>query len=207
MHSHLGVDSVPELRGKHHDSFPLSILTVPLGSDDTNSLKAPTMPYLRSIDGFNTHDEAFALSRSGGVATSLILPGSADNIGGQAFVVKIRKTAQGGPSSMVLEPPATLIVNGTHAEDDGIRWRHMKHAVRSFDLQVQLIIAHSFDHRSAEKTRLVCTNRLVWTASGSSARRTTRHGRYCTSRTLSVRALKREVVRSITWYGVRRSAN
>ncbi|KAF8597515.1 hypothetical protein BDV93DRAFT_479402 [Ceratobasidium sp. AG-I] len=112
MHSHLGVDSVPELRG----------------SDDTNSLKAPTMPYLRSIDGFNTHDEAFALSRSGGVATSLILPGSADNIGGQAFVVKIRKTAHGGPSSMVLEPPATLNINGTRAEEDGIRWRHMKHA-------------------------------------------------------------------------------
>ncbi|KAG9118853.1 hypothetical protein FRC07_006429, partial [Ceratobasidium sp. 392] len=113
MHSHLGVDSVPELRG----------------SDDTNSLKAPTMPYLRSLDGFNTHDAAFALSRSGGVATALILPGSADNIGGQAFVVKIRKTKEGGPSSMVLEPPATLHVNGTRGEEeDGVRWRHMKHA-------------------------------------------------------------------------------
>ncbi|CAE6420173.1 unnamed protein product [Rhizoctonia solani] len=112
MHSHLGVDSVPELRG----------------ADDTNSLKAPTMPYLRSLDGFNTHDAAFALSRSGGVATALILPGSADNIGGQAFVVKIRKTSHGGPSSMVLEPPATLHVNGTRGEADGIRWRHMKHA-------------------------------------------------------------------------------
>ncbi|KAJ1304895.1 hypothetical protein OPQ81_006029 [Rhizoctonia solani] len=112
MHSHLGVDSVPELRG----------------ADSTNSLKAPTMPYLRSIDGFNTHDEAFALSRSGGVATALILPGSADNIGGQAFVVKIRKTSHGGPSSMVLEPPATLHVNGTRGETDGVRWRHMKHA-------------------------------------------------------------------------------
>ncbi|CAE6451909.1 unnamed protein product [Rhizoctonia solani] len=112
MHSHLGVDSVPELRG----------------ADDTNSLKAPTMPYLRSLDGFNTHDTAFALSRSGGVATSLILPGSADNIGGQAFVVKIRKTSHGGPSSMVLEPPATLHINGTRGEADGVRWRHMKHA-------------------------------------------------------------------------------
>ncbi|CCO35688.1 hypothetical protein BN14_09806 [Rhizoctonia solani AG-1 IB] len=95
MHSHLGVDSVPELQG----------------ASDTNSFKAPTMPYLRSLDGFNTHDTAFALSRSGGVATALILPGSADNIGGQAFVVKIRKTSHGGPSSMVLEPPATLHIN------------------------------------------------------------------------------------------------
>ncbi|KAG8730747.1 hypothetical protein FRC11_005897, partial [Ceratobasidium sp. 423] len=114
MHSHLGVDSVPELRG----------------SDDINSYKAPTMPYLRSLDGFNTHDAAFALPRSGGVATALILPGSADNIGGQAFVVKIRKTSHGGPSSMVLEPPATLHVNGTRGEADGVRWRHMKHATR-----------------------------------------------------------------------------
>ncbi|KAH7339931.1 hypothetical protein B0J17DRAFT_570590 [Rhizoctonia solani] len=112
MHSHLGVDSVPELRG----------------SADTNSYKAPTMPYLRSLDGFNTHDAAFALSRSGGVARSLILPGSADNIGGQAFVVKIRKTSHGGPSSMVLEPPSTLHINGTRGEADGVRWRHMKHA-------------------------------------------------------------------------------
>ncbi|KAG8714759.1 hypothetical protein FRC08_011480 [Ceratobasidium sp. 394] len=86
------------------------------------------MPYLRSLDGFNTHDASFALSRSGGVATALILPGSADNIGGQAFVVKIRKTKEGGPSSMVLEPPATLHVNGTREEEDGVRWRHMKHA-------------------------------------------------------------------------------
>ncbi|CAE6413393.1 unnamed protein product [Rhizoctonia solani] len=115
-----------------------------LGSDDTNSVKAPTMPYLRSLDGFNTHDAAFALSRSGdgfnthdaafalsrsgGVATALILPGSADNIGGQAFVVKIRKTNHGGPSSMTLEPPATLHINGTRGEADGVRWRHMKHA-------------------------------------------------------------------------------
>ncbi|KAF8684214.1 Carbohydrate esterase family 9 protein [Rhizoctonia solani] len=109
---HLGVDSVPELRG----------------AADTNSFKAPTMPYLRSLDGFNTHDTAFALSRSGGVATALILPGSADNIGGQAFVVKIRKTSHGGPSSMVLEPPATLHINGTRGEADGVRWRHIKHA-------------------------------------------------------------------------------
>ncbi|CAE6350761.1 unnamed protein product [Rhizoctonia solani] len=112
MHSHLGVDSVPELQG----------------ASDTNSFKAPTMPYLRSLDAFNTHDTAFALSRSGGVATALILPGSADNIGGQAFVVKIRKTSHGGPSSMVLEPPATLHINGTRGEADGVRWRHMKHA-------------------------------------------------------------------------------
>ncbi len=65
MHSHLGVDSMPELKG----------------SDDTNSLKGIAQPWLRSLDGLNTHDEAYRLSVSGGVATALVLPGSADAIG------------------------------------------------------------------------------------------------------------------------------
>jgi hypothetical protein len=41
MHSHMGVDSAPGLRG----------------SDDTNSLKSAVLPWLRSQDGFNTHDQ------------------------------------------------------------------------------------------------------------------------------------------------------
>ncbi|KAF8897047.1 hypothetical protein CPB84DRAFT_1836987 [Gymnopilus junonius] len=64
MHSHLGVDSVPELRG----------------SGDTNSLKGLVLPWLRSLDGLNTHDEAYRLSISGGVTTANVLPGSADAI-------------------------------------------------------------------------------------------------------------------------------
>lgn len=65
MHSHIGVDSVPELRG----------------ADDTNSFKGVAQPWLRSLDGINTHDEAYRLSIAGGVTTSLILPGSANAIG------------------------------------------------------------------------------------------------------------------------------
>ena len=65
MHSHLGVDSVPALRG----------------SSDTNSLKGLVLPWLRSLDGLNTHDEAYRLSISGGVTTANVLPGSADAIG------------------------------------------------------------------------------------------------------------------------------
>lgn len=71
MHSHMGVDSSPELRG----------------ADDTNSLKSAILPWLRSLDGFNTHDLAFNNSISGGITTMMILPGSAGNIGGQAFTV------------------------------------------------------------------------------------------------------------------------
>jgi hypothetical protein len=48
------------------------------GADDTNSLAAPIVPWLRSLDGMNTHDLALKRSISGGVTTSLILPGSAN---------------------------------------------------------------------------------------------------------------------------------
>ena len=65
IHSHLGVDSSPNLQG----------------SDDTNSLKGLVLPWLRSLDGLNTHDDAYRLSVSGGVTTANVLPGSADAIG------------------------------------------------------------------------------------------------------------------------------
>lgn len=110
IHSHLGVDSSPELDG----------------SDDGNSFKGITQPWLRSIDGLNTHDAAYELSRSGGVTTALVLPGSSNNIGGQAFVIKLRETAQRTPTSMVVDPPYTL--NATEDIDMTLRprWRHMK---------------------------------------------------------------------------------
>ncbi|OAX33578.1 hypothetical protein K503DRAFT_700202 [Rhizopogon vinicolor AM-OR11-026] len=111
LHSHIGVGSVPNLNGAH----------------DTNSHKAPILPWLRSIDGLNTHDASYELAVAGGVTTAQILPGSANNIGGQAFIMKLRPTAERSPSSMLLEPPYTL--NGTHFNHSLTpRWRHMKHA-------------------------------------------------------------------------------
>ncbi|KAF7334289.1 Carbohydrate esterase family 9 protein [Mycena sanguinolenta] len=111
MHSHLGVDSAPELNG----------------ASDTNSLKGLALPWLRSLDGLNTHDEAYRLSISGGVTTANVLPGSADAIGGQAFVIKLRPTAERSSSAMLLEPPFSL--NGTHVDAfQRPRWRQMKHA-------------------------------------------------------------------------------
>ncbi|KAF8801695.1 amidohydrolase [Phlegmacium glaucopus] len=110
LHSHLGVMSAPALSG----------------AADTNSHKAPILPWLRSIDGLNTHDAAYELAIAGGVTTVQILPGSANNIGGQSFVIKLRPTAERSSTSKVVEPPQTLInsPNGTSY----IRWRHMKHA-------------------------------------------------------------------------------
>ena len=47
-------------------------------------------------------------------------------LGGQSFVIKLRPTVERSSTSMVIEPPQTLInsVNDTSY----IRWRHMKYA-------------------------------------------------------------------------------
>jgi hypothetical protein len=41
----------------------------------------PVLPWLRSLDGLNTHDDAYRLSISGGITTANVLPGSANAIG------------------------------------------------------------------------------------------------------------------------------
>ncbi|KAI8628102.1 amidohydrolase [Xylariaceae sp. FL1651] len=72
MHSHTGVDNIPEL----------------VGNEDTNEVSGDITPYVRSIDGLDPNDYQIQVIKSGGVTTSLILPGSANNIGGEAFVIK-----------------------------------------------------------------------------------------------------------------------
>jgi imidazolonepropionase-like amidohydrolase len=111
-HSHLGDASSPALDG----------------AVDDNSLKGTIQPWLRSLDGLNTHDDSYALSIAGGVTTALVLPGSANAIGGQAFTIMLRMTAERSPTSMLLEPPRGI--NGTYHESTGdhIPWRQMKHA-------------------------------------------------------------------------------
>lgn len=126
MHSHLGDAPSPGLDG----------------AEDDNSLKGPIVPWMRSLDGLNTHDDAFRLSISGGVTTSLILPGSANAIGscfivvvgpsfnvvhagGQGFPIKLRTTSERSPSSMLLEPPSTI--NSSYYDHrTPLHWRHMK---------------------------------------------------------------------------------
>ncbi|KAJ7322929.1 carbohydrate esterase family 9 protein [Mycena albidolilacea] len=111
LHSHVGVMSAPLLNG----------------ASDTNSIKGLVQPWLRSLDGLNTHDDAYRLSISGGVTVANVLPGSANAIGGQAFVIKLRPTTERSSSAMLLEPPFSL--NGTYVDPfQRPRWRQMKHA-------------------------------------------------------------------------------
>ncbi|KAL2021908.1 hypothetical protein VTK56DRAFT_6503 [Thermocarpiscus australiensis] len=80
MHSHAGVDSLPGL----------------WGTEDTNEMASDTTPYVRSIDGLQPADRQIQVIKSGGVTTSLILPGSANNMGGEAYVVKHAVGRAGG---------------------------------------------------------------------------------------------------------------
>ncbi|KAI0354145.1 composite domain of metallo-dependent hydrolase [Trametes cingulata] len=111
MHSHLGVDSVPILRG----------------SNDGNSRKGPILPWLRALDGLNTHDDAYKLSASGGVTTALVIPGSANAIGGQGVVIKLRPPTDRSPTGMLLENPYETNLT-EYDRTKTFRYRQMKHA-------------------------------------------------------------------------------
>ena len=60
MHSHAGDSPLPETRG---------------GTDD-NEMSSDTTPYVRSLDAINPLDPQIQVIKSGGVTTSLVLPGS-----------------------------------------------------------------------------------------------------------------------------------
>lgn len=64
MHSHTGVFPLPNL----------------VGSSDDNELSSDITPYVRSIDGLNPLDPQLEVIKSGGVTTSLVLPGSVSRI-------------------------------------------------------------------------------------------------------------------------------
>lgn len=75
MHSHHLVGTWPSLRA----------------TEDVNEVNpsfGPLTPFVRSLDGIKPYDIATDIIRSGGITTSLILPGSANIMGGEAFIVK-----------------------------------------------------------------------------------------------------------------------
>ena len=74
-HSHMGVYSWPYCEA----------------NEDGNEATDPLRPEVRAIDSVNAEDPAFALARAGGVTTVMVLPGSANLIGGQAAVLKLRE--------------------------------------------------------------------------------------------------------------------
>lgn len=114
MHSHAGVDSLPGLTG----------------SEDTNEWTNPLFPQVRSLDAFNPHDRAIRMILSGGVTTNLILPGSSNLMGGEAFVLKNRLPPSNSVEEMLINAGMDQNCTGIKEceERHGRRWRWMKWA-------------------------------------------------------------------------------
>ncbi|KAI8367939.1 hypothetical protein EDC96DRAFT_142787 [Choanephora cucurbitarum] len=104
MHSHMGVDSWPEFAG----------------TDDTNEMTQPLTPFVRTLDAFNPSDKAIRIVSSGGVTTALVLPGSGNLIGGEAFAFKLL------PKKTVSNEDMLAQANIDTKEET--QWRWMKHA-------------------------------------------------------------------------------
>ncbi|EEB89859.1 hypothetical protein MPER_11999, partial [Moniliophthora perniciosa FA553] len=94
---------------------------VTYGANELDAPNGPVTPWLRSIDGFHTYDERTRLAVARGITSVQAYAGRANNIGAQAFVMKLRKTLDGSPSSMILEPPTDITGN----RSDSSHWRHL----------------------------------------------------------------------------------
>ncbi|KZF23063.1 amidohydrolase [Xylona heveae TC161] len=71
----------------HHLLIPFPELPA---TRDVNErpLLGPITPFVRALDGFKAYDPAIKIIASGGITSSLVLPGSANIVGGEAFLVK-----------------------------------------------------------------------------------------------------------------------
>ena len=101
MHSHAGLESVGNLQ-----------------SDD-NEMSTDITPYVRSLDAIDPLQPEFEYIKSGGVTTSLFLPSSGNNIGGEAFVLKFAVGPKNGRTEISQED--------LFADPDK-NWRYLKMA-------------------------------------------------------------------------------
>jgi hypothetical protein len=125
IHTHLGVDSAPALSGANDGNSWKGI--TPSHVLLNNALRSiffagPILPWLRSLDGLNTHDDAYRLSISGGVTTANVLPGSANAIGAITLIhlygvvntsyrwpgLRYQASSHRGTLSLVYAPRTTL---------------------------------------------------------------------------------------------------
>ncbi|KAF9872160.1 hypothetical protein CkaCkLH20_10497 [Colletotrichum karsti] len=71
----------------HHLELPFSSVSATQDVNEKPGL-GPITPFVRAIDGFKPYDPAIKIIASGGVTSSLNLPGSGNIIGGQGYLVK-----------------------------------------------------------------------------------------------------------------------
>ncbi|KAJ5517788.1 hypothetical protein N7453_000210 [Penicillium expansum] len=88
----------PGLVDMHSHHLLLPFPKLPSTSDvNERPVLGPITPFVRSLDGFKPYDPAIQIIASGGVTSSLVLPGSANIIGGEAYLVK--NLATPGPNA------------------------------------------------------------------------------------------------------------
>lgn len=79
----------PGLVDMHSHHLLLPFPHLPSTSDvNERPLLGPITPFVRALDGFKPYDPAIKIIASGGVTSSLVLPGSANIVGGEAYMVK-----------------------------------------------------------------------------------------------------------------------
>ncbi len=76
-----------------------------LYASDGNEMTDPLTPHVRAIDAFNPADPAIKRALKGGVTTVMILPGSANPVGGQGAIVKLNPS---NVDNMIVRNPAGL---------------------------------------------------------------------------------------------------
>ncbi|THZ82444.1 hypothetical protein D6C88_06124 [Aureobasidium pullulans] len=100
-HSHAGLGSLGNLQ------------------HDENELSSDITPYVKSLDSLDPLHPEIQWIKSGGVTTSLLLPGSGNNIGGEAFLVKFAVGKDGGRAELSQQD---MLADPDHT------WRYMKNA-------------------------------------------------------------------------------
>ncbi|KAH8802876.1 hypothetical protein F5884DRAFT_803522 [Xylogone sp. PMI_703] len=106
----------------HHMAMSWPTLDATDDTNEVNSLTGAVTPFLRIQDSLKPYDPATAIIASGGITTSLVLPGSANIIGGEGVVVK--NVLRGGPNGEeVVEE--VLLEHGVPVEE---RRRYLKMA-------------------------------------------------------------------------------
>jgi imidazolonepropionase-like amidohydrolase len=90
------------------------------GTSDTNEETQPITPFVRSIDAFNPSDKAIRVVASGGITTALVLPGSGNLMGGEAYAFKLRPMDTSSNDDM-------LVQSGIDPTAER-KWRYMKMA-------------------------------------------------------------------------------
>ncbi|KAH8700941.1 hypothetical protein BGW36DRAFT_138382 [Talaromyces proteolyticus] len=86
-HGHFVTPGLVDMHS-HHLAIPWPSLESYVDDNEINEATGPLTPMVRALDAIKPYDIAAKIIASGGITTSLILPGSANIMGGEAYPVK-----------------------------------------------------------------------------------------------------------------------